>query len=71
VLELRRMQMVAEVGVENNSTTRNYDARRVCSHRRKSVKVSARQGSPFRARRVSNPWTRLCVLVWGHPLNSS
>jgi hypothetical protein len=67
VLELRRMQIMAEVGAENNSTT----VIMMPAQFRKSVKVSARQGSPFRARRVSNPWTRLCVLVWGHPLNSS
>jgi hypothetical protein len=71
VLELRRMQIVAEVGAENNSTTvmENNSTTVIMMpvEFRKSVRVSARQGSPFRARRVSNPWTRLCGAFLGPP----
>ena len=57
VLELRRMQIVAEVGAENNSTT----VIMMPVEFRKSVKVSTRQGIPFRARRhptelFLDPW---------------
>jgi regulator of protease activity HflC (stomatin/prohibitin superfamily) len=43
-LELRRMQMVAEVGAENNSTTVLMMPAEFCPHGRKFVEVSGGQG---------------------------